>query len=101
MHVHDVTPSKGLTYIAHHVIGCHSIHETRIQSPMEDVACNAFDDVASTIHQSLPRPGGLRALPPATARRSRGCAAANRGRRRRSLFIPPPAARHICGGVAR
>jgi len=32
---------------AHHVITCHLTHETRVQS--------AFDDVTSTVHQTLAR----------------------------------------------
>ena len=36
---------QGLMDSARHVIGCHSIHRSRVH--------NAFDDVASTVHQSL------------------------------------------------
>jgi hypothetical protein len=36
---------QGLTDIARHVIGCHSIQAMNVQNPL--------DDVASSIHQSL------------------------------------------------
>jgi len=49
---------------ARHVMGCHSAQQSRVH--------NAFDDVASTINQSLPRQrrkllGARRDLPPRRA----------------------------------